>query len=846
MKILMLLALAIPIIYFSDANAFDDKRTHPQITQKAIDGVSVKIEKYLQTNLTLPQGLATIISDGPQSTMSIREWLLLGAKQEDDPMCRASNHFHNPRNDLSWADSGLADQNWFVNRRCSVSLYPPEKITSAVQWATAYYAPAPNGSRQIGGDNDEDWAHAREYLYVFLTGKTFVGKMIAKDESMRQAFLASSMEALGKVLHLLQDMAVPSHVRNDFLSNLQHTGITGPTLFSPTKWAYEKFERFVETHPEIITGGTVCGLAQKTLTNFWDTNVYDGQSPDLLDMLQMGLAEYTNMNFASDNTIFTESNLDAGSNSDGIKYYHPYPRRTSTNVQKYLDGVLRPEIVFGEDNVPDTSFYIAKIQDGERIDHFIKPTYFSKPLITNETGDLQTFHRSFMLDDACVSEYTSKLIPKAVGYSASLIEYFFRGDFDVKDVFVRRDPGGNIVGINMKITNSSKLDAQPELLVMGDIELSYRYIAPQDRQATYGLIENVYDVDYKTNAINFDYVDLVTDLPNSIPLGSKDISFTIVYRGRLGDEEGCVFGKVLPFTSKIAYSGQPQCGSGPSHIYTVHPDGTKDTQITNDADGYAWRGMPAWSPDGRMLAFNGITSRNQYEIVVLDLTSDQPYPGNIYRKLRHADAHYIAPSFSPDGERLLAERLLLRHPQDGQDLYHSLIYFNLTTDEWYFEGSKDFWSQNPYAELPRWSSRYETVFQYQVGTQNGENIYNIWSVDLDTKSIKYLTDEWADSRWPNWSPDGESVVFGSKRDGGSYYDIWLANRINPNPVKLVECQPSCSVYSFSPDSRAIVFQIAGLLYTVNLDNMQANPVSSTWCSSTPEWSPHVYEKPPAP
>ncbi|HAA05770.1 MAG TPA: hypothetical protein DCE18_20730, partial [Syntrophobacteraceae bacterium] len=95
MKILMLLALAIPIIYFSDANAFDDKRTHPQITQKAIDGVSVKIEKYLQTNLTLPQGLATIISDGPQSTMSIREWLLLGAKQEDDPMRRASNPFPN-------------------------------------------------------------------------------------------------------------------------------------------------------------------------------------------------------------------------------------------------------------------------------------------------------------------------------------------------------------------------------------------------------------------------------------------------------------------------------------------------------------------------------------------------------------------------------------------------------------------------------------------------------------------------------------------------------------------------------------------------------------------------------
>ena len=74
-------------------------------------------------------------------------------------------------------------------------------------------------------------------------------------------------------------------------------------------------------------------------------------------MQTLGLAEYTNMNFASKNTIFTEDS-DPGSDV----YHHPYPRKGSVDLDDYLNFEMLPQTVLAEDNLPEPKFALETIR----------------------------------------------------------------------------------------------------------------------------------------------------------------------------------------------------------------------------------------------------------------------------------------------------------------------------------------------------------------------------------------------------------------------------------------------------------------------------------------------------
>ena len=82
------LILFCPVI----AGAFDNKETHKLITTKAADNPI--LENYLVQTLGFNNGLQTKIQ--PDKKNTILELLQTGSKDEDIPVCRAANHFHNP------------------------------------------------------------------------------------------------------------------------------------------------------------------------------------------------------------------------------------------------------------------------------------------------------------------------------------------------------------------------------------------------------------------------------------------------------------------------------------------------------------------------------------------------------------------------------------------------------------------------------------------------------------------------------------------------------------------------------------------------------------------------------
>ena len=87
----------------SQASSWDDKRTHPALTEEA-----VKRATGFEGLLTYQLGFedADVILSNGQDSRPITEWLMEGSRLEDEPLCRAASHFHDPWK--PWEESMLA------------------------------------------------------------------------------------------------------------------------------------------------------------------------------------------------------------------------------------------------------------------------------------------------------------------------------------------------------------------------------------------------------------------------------------------------------------------------------------------------------------------------------------------------------------------------------------------------------------------------------------------------------------------------------------------------------------------------------------------------------------------
>jgi len=315
----------------------------------------------------------------------------------------------------------------------------------------------------------------------------------------------------------------------------------------------------------------------------------------------------------------------------------------------------------------------------------------------------------------------------------------------------------------------------------GTFSLVYQYTLYTSPVTRKVLLEDFCAVTY-ADPVNDEYVRLQAGV--DIPYGSNVISLTLVYRGKLGDEDDAVVGRVIPLTSRIAYSGQVGCGNNQSHIYTIGQSGpddakmTDDVKITNDSDGYSWRVWPAWSADGKTLAFNGITSENHYDIVVIDLTSEEVYPNNIKTVFHDSSAHFIHPSFGPDGTKIMAERMLTEHP-DATDALDSIVIFDVNSGSFEFLADVEVWRENDPNAEPTWSPKGDRViFDHDNSLDTQWQTQSIWSIGYPGTSEQptELTDKQYYCWRPAWSPNGEEIVYASKQDGGQIFDMWVMGK----------------------------------------------------------------------
>ena len=394
-------------------------------------------------------------------------------------------------------------------------------------------------AQQGAAGGDWSWLKTRQFFHDSLT---------ATDPATRDELFSKALVGLGHQIHLLQDMAVPAHVRNDAHPLPYNTSGTPHIEI----WAARNKELIKDialattiTTDVALNQITVAdGMVLAPTARLSDDDQYDGSNPST--SVSIGLAEYTNANFFSDDTIFSEISGSADPHA------FPFPGIASTDLQSYIDGGKLPTTIVAEDGVEDVGFWIEKNADGETISHFVKPSYFSYDMSPESHAAI--YYRLFYLDEACHQDYAAKLIPRAIGYSAALLDYFFRGTIAIgpPDAYVYAVIDGStdqsFQTINAKLHNTTS----DEAMLDGTLVAVARYkrrvddvpdlsaneppvAASRQEEYTYSVslpvaIASLGSDPAAAEEFSFDFS------AHPIPAGITDLFLQVVFSGTLGSE----------------------------------------------------------------------------------------------------------------------------------------------------------------------------------------------------------------------------------------------------------------------------------------------------------------------
>jgi hypothetical protein len=476
----------------------------------------------------------TLLGFGVSNLMTISALIQHGAAFEDNRRdIQALYHFFNPVN-----GQGLTVDGWMPG------------------------APSPNWAlediQDFSTDQPFSYKKGRQYFYDALT---------KPDKAERGKNWGLTFQTLGHVIHHLQHMAQPQHVRNEpHCDGLicafpgYFLGLWNPSLYE--KWTLRNppanmwFTTYAPVYSADDTGNFT------TPRQFWTTTEGNGTRGN-------GIAEYTNRGFFSSGTLFSSEAL-------------PSPTLSSLMKGQPLDVVTvcaeaeaqgRPpcppaisgEITFFANTVTD-SLRPSETRDNPRAASY---SLFDPELEKKGVAPVFALNR-FDLDSA--HEF---LIPRAVAYSAGLINYFFRGKMEISlpdegvygvvdhSVEKAKNTDGfrkiklKLRNVTPAVTGVEPMGAPGKLQAVAKFhrnscyqpDLSGEYGAEDENNARINdwkqcrskqediVVSEETDV---PAGINADAQPVTFLFPTPIPINATDLYLQVVYRGPLGQEEDAV------------------------------------------------------------------------------------------------------------------------------------------------------------------------------------------------------------------------------------------------------------------------------------------------------------------
>ncbi|HXD72547.1 MAG TPA: hypothetical protein VN628_02370, partial [Vicinamibacterales bacterium] len=191
-----------------------------------------------------------------------------------------------------------------------------------------------------------------------------------------------------------------------------------------------------------------------------------------------------------------------------------------------------------------------------------------------------------------------------------------------------------------------------------------------------------------------------------------------------------------------------------SHIY----EATLDELTKGSAAGENY--LPAWSPDGTRIAFSSTRSGNS-EIYVANKD------GSNVRRLTNNPAIDTTPTWSPTGNEIAFVSDRSGSPQIYVMSADGLGTAQRLTAESYAD--KPTWSQAPFNEI---------AFESRTGAR-----FDIKILEVNTRQVKQLTFGEGSNESPVFSPNGRHLAFMSDR-AGNKFQIWTMTRDGRNVRQL--------------------------------------------------------------
>ncbi len=410
------------------------------------------LNDYLKDQLNIAKGYDEIFNG-----KEVYKWIAEGGEKEDLMGVRSMYHFHNPL-----SNKGLLGKEF-----------------SAIVWATL-----PVGGQSLAPQ--ASWDDVRYYYRRALT---------AADKNERENWFALTFQGLGQMMHLVEDMSVPAHTRDDM------------HVFKAD--GYEKWFRNVKANPRapaINEFPTYLYTADNKgfflIPRLFDTGQYVGSNPGVTLSSSIGLAEYTNANFFSDDTINAINKFPHPKTDQCYRTVLPFEGPEGTYPREYF---VKPcnESYCKTRSYQGYLLTAVDLNDYWRLKNPADPE--PKPVIP-------------ILDDNVYYDYAQLLIPRAIGYASEVLKYFFRGNFAVK-----------IGNGSLSIWN-----AYDETLGGEDENEFKLYYETEDHVRTFlagAKADELIKGAKQTIAFN-------------VP-SQKVSSYILVFKGRLGAEPNAVIGQVI-------------------------------------------------------------------------------------------------------------------------------------------------------------------------------------------------------------------------------------------------------------------------------------------------------------
>ncbi len=257
-----------------------------------------------------------------------------------------------------------------------------------------------------------------------------------------------------------------------------------------------------------------------------------------------------------------------------------------------------------------------------------------------------------------------------------------------------------------------------------------------------------------------------------------------------------------------------------NQIFRFDLDGSGRTNLTNtQADEQA----PAWSPDGKQIAF---VSQRDGVAQIYVMNADGSSPKNVSAQAKHDDSD---PVWSPDGKQILFHTSRLDSQTEARLGEIWLVGVDGTNE-------KDLSSRRAQDDSRGVWSPDGSRIVFSSSSAAGSAI---WIMDANGNDPIQLTPANSQDAGPVWAPDGTWIAFvrGYKNSA-----IWRMNADGTNPRQLASVSSLTPGLAWSPDGQALAFISApsgfSEVYVMQADGGSLHPAASARAADLSfTWSP---------